>query len=125
MIKISNIAPVFVVPDEKKTAEFYRDQLGFRIGRAGFGPEPFVPVYRDPVEIILVRSPKGLAVTNRSVHGTGYDAFLAVEDVDGMAEELKSKNVKIARGPLDTKYGTREVLIEDCNGFHIVFGYLK
>lgn len=122
--KLNGIAPTFVVPNVVKTAEFYRDMLGFEI--LGYFAEP--PVYamvrRDSVEIHFGKADDGVATqVNEMVRrGLGNDVYVFVSDVGALLEEYSGRGVKIIEGPIRRIYGCTEIVIRDCNGFQIVFG---
>lgn len=119
---LKSIAPQFVVPDVVRTAEYYRDQLGFKI--LGYFAEP--PVYamvaRDGVEIHFGKADGNGVKVNESVRkGLGNDAYIWVSDIDALFDELSGKKVEIIEGPVKRIYESTEVVIRDCNGFQLVF----
>ena len=120
--KLRAIAPQFVVPDVIKTAEYYRDVLGFKI--LGYFPDP--PVYaivgRDNVEIHLGKGDTNIAQGNVTRRSGGLDAYIFLKGVDDLFEEFRQRQVDIVEGPIDQIYGQREIMIRDCNGFTIGFG---
>lgn len=121
-VRLKSIAPQFVVTDVVKTAEFYRDQLGFTILGYFADPPVFAMVIRDDVEIHFGRADDRKVRTNEEVRaGLGTDAYIWVTDVRALHEELLMKNVDIAEGPIRRVYGSTEVVVKDCNGFQLVF----
>ena len=120
--KLKSIAPQFVVEDVVKTAEYYRDQLGFRI--LGYFAEP--PVYamvaRDNVEIHFGKADDGKLRPNEELRrGLGNDVYIWVTDIHAMFEELSGKDVEILEGPVKRIYESTEVVVKDCNGYQLVF----
>lgn len=122
--KFKGVSPSFIVDDVVKSAEFYRDVLGFHFDRCWGEPLCFVIVMRDLAEISLGNpGAAGLMRPNRKAHPeAAWDAYIWVEDVEGLHRELTSKGARILRGPESTFYNTREVEIEDCNGYVLCFG---
>jgi len=118
------ISPCFLVEDVVKTAEYYRDVLGFHFDRYWGEPPCFVILLRDSVEISLSNPGGGFTPRpNRRDHPDApWDAYIWVGVLGVMENELRSKGAKIIRGPEDTFYQTREIEIEDCNGYVICFG---
>lgn len=57
--KLINAVVVFVVPDVKKTTNYYREVLGFRAVEHFEAEEQFAALYRDDVEIVVVQSKHG------------------------------------------------------------------
>lgn len=122
-MKLLKIAPQLVVPDVVKTAEFYRDELGFTI--LGYFAEP--PVYamvaRDDVEIHFGKGDTDQVQHNEAVRkGLGSDVYIWVSDIDELFRELSGRNVDIVEGPVKRVYECTEVTVRDINGFQIVFG---
>jgi catechol 2,3-dioxygenase-like lactoylglutathione lyase family enzyme len=116
--KMYRSAAVLQVPDVVKSAEFYRDKLGFEI--AGFWGEPpcFSIVGRDTVTVFLDRSEAGIAVPLNQ----NWAVYIYVEDVDALCAELQAKGVEVARGPDDAIYGCREIDLRDPDGHLFCFG---
>lgn len=121
--KLRSISPCFLVDDVVKTAEYYRDVLGFHFDRYWGEPPCFVILLRDSIEISLSTPGACTPRPNRKVHADApWDVYVWVADLAALEEELQSKGAKIIRGPEDTFYRTREIEIEDCNGYVICFG---
>ena len=122
-VRLTGIAPQFVVPDVVKTAEFYRDKLGFEI--LGFFAEP--PVYamvrRDNAEIHFGKADSEAIQVNETVRkGLGSDVYVFVSDVNALYHEFVEKGVEITEGPVKRIYECIEITVKDCNGFQLVFG---
>jgi hypothetical protein len=66
-----------------------------------------------------IMRPNGIAAPD----GEAWDAYIWVEDADGLYEEFKSKGVRIARDICDQPYGNRDFDIEDINGYRLCFGH--
>jgi len=122
--KLKGISPSFLVDDVVKSAEFYRDVLGFTFNRYWGEPPCFVIVVRDHAEISLGNpGAPGLMRPNRKAHpDAAWDAYIWVEDVEALHRELTAKGAKTLRGPESTFYNTREIEVEDCNGYVLCFG---
>jgi catechol 2,3-dioxygenase-like lactoylglutathione lyase family enzyme len=121
--------PQFTVPDLVRTAEYYRDVLGFqiagywdgeRVSLAPDRPPVFAIVSRDQVQVFFNRADLSDARTGRAEGG--YDAYLRVVGIDALAEELRTRGADILDGPEDRVYGQRELVIKDCNGLILAFG---
>ena len=121
--------PKFTVPDVVRTAEYYRDVLGFEIAgywdgeRASFETDPppvFAIVSRGRVQLFLNRA-AGPDVRTGRAEGS-YDLYVRVKGIDALAVELRSRDADIVDGPEDRAYGQREVVIRDCNGLIVAFG---
>lgn len=121
--------PVLPVRDTAKSAEFYAEKLGFRIGQMDEG---YAIVHRDIIEIHL------WAATDESWKGrdgstpivTGAESFLAgtascrihVGGIEAQCEEYRQGGVLHPNGPLrDKPYGLREFAVLDLDGNLITF----
>jgi predicted enzyme related to lactoylglutathione lyase len=121
-----SVAPFFMVDDVVATANFYRDQLGFRYERFWGEPPCFCMVGRGGIIVMLSQLDKpGMMRPNRLAdpNGDAWDAYVWVENADALCSEFKSKGVKIARQICDQPYGCRDFDIEDCNGYRLCFGH--
>jgi catechol 2,3-dioxygenase-like lactoylglutathione lyase family enzyme len=99
-MKLLKVAPQLVVPDVVRTAEYYRDELGFTI--LGYFAEP--PVYamvaRDDVEIHFGKGDTDTVQVNEAVRrGLGSDVYIWVDDIDELFREFSARNVEIVEGP--------------------------
>jgi len=122
--KLKRVAPTFVVPDVVKTAEYYRDVLGFKILGYFLDPPVFAMVARDDVELHFGKADDGCQVkVNEAVRkGLGTDAYIFVSDIQRLHQEFHLRNANIVEGPIRREYGCTEITIKDCNGFQLVFG---
>lgn len=122
------IAPFFIVDDVVATANYYRDQLGFRFERFWGDPPGFCMVNRRGITIMLCQFHTAATSVMRPNHvadpgDDAWDAYVWVDDADALFEEFSGKGVKIARPPCDQPYGNRDFDIEDINGYRLCFGH--
>jgi hypothetical protein len=108
------------------TANFYRDKLGFLYDHFHGETPSFTIVHRSCAAIMLrsVGSP-GFVRPNQVPDAPGdfaWDAYIWVENVDGLFEEFRRNGVTVARDICDQEYGCREFDILDPNGYRICFG---
>ena len=126
--KLDNVAPILVSLDVRRTAEYYRDVLGFEVVEHYESVEPFVTLYRDSVELVVVQAARGRIESNYARYGAGYDVYLDPENVAGVDlfyEELRGKGARIAAAPAMTPYGSYEFVLEDVDGRRIGIGRIK
>jgi catechol 2,3-dioxygenase-like lactoylglutathione lyase family enzyme len=126
--RLINAAIVFVVPDVRKTAAYYRDVLGFRIVEHYDHTESFAALYRDAVEFVVVQAQFGKVASNREQYGAGYDVYLDPEDVggvDALFAEFQQKGAVIENPPAATPYGSYEFVVQDIDGRRIGIGRVK
>ena len=127
-VRFVNLAAVLISSDAVKTAEYYRDIMGFKIVEHFDGKEKFAALYRDEIEIIIVQSKYGEVQSNQQKYGTGYDIYIdpdTVEGVDLIYTELKDKGAKIISTPQMTEYGSYEFVMEDIDGRLIGIGRIR
>jgi len=118
-------APYFIVDDVVRTANYYRDKLGFHYERFWNDPPSFCMVKRNGVVIMLAQLETAGAMRPNHVvdpEGGAWDTYIWIDDADALNAEFKAKGVKIARDICDQPYGCRDFDIEDCNGYRVCFG---
>jgi uncharacterized glyoxalase superfamily protein PhnB len=118
-----SVAPQFVVPDVRRTAEWYRHNLGFEI-LGYFFEEP--PVYaiirRDNVELHIGKSDSGGTVSNTDVRKMSMEAYVFVSDVQALYNEFIAAGVEVPYPPTKRIYDRTEIEVTDCDGHKLVFG---
>lgn len=120
-----SVAPYFVVDDVVRSANAYRDRLGFSFDRFWGDPPGFCMVHRGGVVIMLSQIPGGAARPNRGIdpEGEAWDAYVWVDDADALAAEFRSRGATIVRDPCDQPYGCRDFEVEDADGYRLCFGH--
>jgi catechol 2,3-dioxygenase-like lactoylglutathione lyase family enzyme len=112
--------PQFTVPDVVRTAEYYRDVLGFQIAGYWGTPPVFAIVWRDRVEVFFNRADQSPARTGRAKGA--YDAYFRVVGVTELATQVRTGGADIVEGPVTREYQQLELVIRDCNGLILTFG---
>jgi hypothetical protein len=113
------------VADVFETAEHYRDVLGFQFDQIYGEPPSFVIVERDGARLMFRQPPQGAPQPNNGsvVPHFPADVFLWVDDVEALAEELRSKHAEILHGPTYRPiWNGKELEVRDCNGRVLCFG---
>ncbi|HEY1427533.1 MAG TPA: VOC family protein [Caulobacteraceae bacterium] len=125
MVQVSNVSPVLLVADVFQTAEYYRDVLGFSFDQIYGDPPSFVILQRDAARLMFRQPREGAPPpANASVTPNfAWDVFLAVDDVEALAEELRGKGAEILSGPTHRPiWNGKELEVRDCNGRVLGFG---
>src|SRR5262245_35962453 len=125
------IAPYFIVDDVVRSADFYRDKLGFHYERLWGDPPAFCTVKRQGIVIMLAQldetpvARSGRIRPNRTQdpEGGAWDAYVWVGDADALHAEYQAKGVEIVRPPCDQSYRCRDFEIHDSNGYRLCFGH--
>ncbi len=116
MIKLA--IPLLHVSNSMTAEEFYCKRLGFRREFAHRADD----AKADPCYMGLTRDGVWLHVSSFSGDGiSGGVVNLIVEDVDALHAELVANGVRIAVGPVDQTWGTREMYVKDADGNSIRF----
>jgi len=126
-VKLTNLCPVFISENVKKTVDFYVEKLGFIFAAHYDIIDNFATIYRDDIEFIIVQAKFGKIESNTKRYGAGYDAYIntdTVQGVDVVYEEFKTKDVKIVSEPKKTDYGSYEFVIEDIDGRLVGIGLI-
>ena len=121
-VLFESVAPQFVVEDVVVTAWYYQDVLGFEITDYFHNPPVHAIVTRGESQIFLAKATNQVGISNRVLKSVGIDAYFRVRGVEQLAEELSNKGANILEGPIVRTYDIRELVIQDCNGFVLVFG---
>lgn len=120
--KLIGIAPQIVVPDVTKTAEYYRDVLGFTIIGYFLDPPVYAMVERDGMQIHFAKSDSSEIHVNEEFRKGTTDFVIWVPEIDAFFEELKLRGADIVEGIVKRVYGSREFIVRDCNRYKILFG---
>jgi uncharacterized glyoxalase superfamily protein PhnB len=121
MVTFKSIAPSFVVADVVSTAEYYRDILGFEILGYFADPPVFAMVGRGGVEIHFGKADAEPQRSNLELRKISSDAYIWVDDVEALFQELTASDADIIEGPTRRIYDCVEMEVRDCNGFKLVF----
>lgn len=122
---ILSVAPYLLVEDVRRSAEWYRDYLGFGFEQLFGQPPSFVMAKRDGVIIMLKSVPgkTGFVRPNHRIDSDAcWDAYLWMTGVDALYQEFTAKGVRITREPEITPYGNKDFDVQDCNGYVLCFG---
>lgn len=145
---LTGTAAMFLVDDVTKTAEWYRDTLGFEIGeyyRQDHGPhehdadgnniggfehdvslgEPFfVIVNRDAQRLMLGKTIEaGHGITsNHDFRPYSSDAYFWADDIEPLFAHANAAGARFVQEPVTRFYGIREFQVKDYDGRIITFG---
>ncbi len=121
-MSIKGLSCIFPVPDIKKTAGFYVSELGFRAVEYLECTQPHICLYRDDIEIILLKASVDKVLPNRTLYGYGYDAYLYTENQELLEKEFNENGVKFIKHLNVTDYQNKEFVIEDIDGRWLAVG---
>ncbi len=145
---LTGVAPMFLVDDVTKTAEWYRDILGFEIGQyyredhgphehdehgnhiGGFEHDPsigepyFVIINRDGQRLMLGKTvERGHGVmSNHDFKQYSSDAYFWADDIEPLFVHAKGAGARFVEEPVTRFYGIREFQLKDYDGRLLTFG---
>jgi len=118
-VRLTGIAPQFLVDDLERATAYYRDQLGFEIE---FVYESFyASVTRDGFAIHLKCAPKSAADREHRKENEHLDAYIAVCGIRGLFSELKTRGAKMLKEPEERPWGCVDFYVEDPDGNILCF----
>jgi len=118
---IRQIAPQFFATDLPATLAYYREKLGFDCLGTWQDPPVYAIVARDQHRINF-RCAEPPAPNPDKYADELLDAYLSVEDVDGLYSEYTGRGVEFTRALADTPWRSREFVVKDCDGRLLAFG---
>ncbi|MBW3014168.1 VOC family protein [Candidatus Woesearchaeota archaeon] len=132
-MKFNKLIPELSVADMKKSLEFYRDILGFKVE---YTRERFTFLSFQGSQIMIEEIKKGNKERNDAWQtgklehpfGRGINFQIEVDDVDAIVKDLQKNNYQIRMMPKENWYkkddifvGNREMLVMDPDGYLLRF----
>ena len=118
---IRRIAPQFFSTDIPGTLAYYQDKLGFQCLGTWQDPPVYAIVARDE-QAIHFRCAEPPAANPDKYADELLDAYIAIEDPDGLYAEYAARGVEFTRGLDNTPWNSREFVVKDCDGRLLAFG---
>ncbi len=115
-------APQLVVPDVQKTAAWYCDVLGCSLIALVGNPPVYAMVQRDGFQLHFAKSDRADIPRNHEYRSISHDFILWVPEIDAFVAELRSRGARIVEDITLRSYGSRECVVEDCDGHRILIG---
>ncbi|MEL7450995.1 MAG: VOC family protein, partial [Pseudomonadota bacterium] len=116
-------APVLLVHDVVKSANYYRDQVGFAVNGMWGDPPSFCILERDGFCVMLSCVDDRTAIRpHYKVVDKMWNVYFWVDDARAMFEELKGRGATIDYELCEQPYGCLEFGIQDLDGYDIGFG---
>jgi uncharacterized glyoxalase superfamily protein PhnB len=109
---------VLAVPDLARSADFYRDVLGFEVREIG---DPGWRMYlHDECRIMAGQCPDAIPPAGLGDHS--YFAYLVVDDVDAYHQRVASAGAEIIKALATEMWGMREFGLRTIDGHRIMVG---
>ena len=118
-VRLTGIAPQFLVDDLERATAYYRDQLGFEVE---FVYESFyASVTRDGFAIHLKCAPKSAADREQRKQNEHLDAYIAVCGIRELFIELRTRGAKMLKALEERPWGCVDFYVEDPDGNILCF----
>ena len=108
---------VLAVQDMERSARYFADVLGFRVGWQD--ATGWRLVERDGVRIMLGNCPRTPAASEIGDHS--WFGYVELDDVDAFHAEILARGA-VCTEPADRPYGMREMLVTTPDGHRLMFG---
>jgi catechol 2,3-dioxygenase-like lactoylglutathione lyase family enzyme len=118
--RLTYIAPVFRVPDLRRSVAFYRDQLGFDLDF--IYESSYASVSRDGCHIHLRCAPPAPRDQAALAPDEFIDASIGVQNAEALSGTFKSAGVSFAQPLRQMPYGL-EFYVRDPDGY--VLGFIQ
>jgi hypothetical protein len=121
--KITASAPILLVRDVVKSAEYFRDKLGFTDMKLYGQPANFCMVSRDSFTVMLAQADKNAdLVPYWKIVEKMWNIYFWVDNVETIYAEFLKSGAIIDYTLYVTPWGTKEFGAQDLDGHDIAFG---
>jgi uncharacterized glyoxalase superfamily protein PhnB len=117
MATLTNLRSVLAVKDLATSVKFYREMLGFGLE---FEAPGWAFLSRGRFQVMLGECGDAMRAEETGDHS--YFAYVTVEGVDDLYQELAAKNVPRVQELSDKPWGMREFGVRTPDGHRIMFG---
>jgi lactoylglutathione lyase len=120
-LRLRAFQPSLTVGDLEKSIRFYSDVLGFTVSDRWTGDGGVlrgVMLKAGACELGLAQD--DWAKGRDRQKGAGFRLWCTtVQDIDALAQRIKSAGARLTEGPVDQSWGGRSLSIDDPDGFHL------
>lgn len=117
-MKITNL--LFWVQENKLSEKFYK-KLGFEVLQSD-DEHSLVSLNGFAIDLVSMRDEKKFARDSMSGDkGRGMYVYVNVDSVDKTYEQLLGRGIKPATQPKDWRWGNREFIVKDPDGYKLCF----
>jgi catechol 2,3-dioxygenase-like lactoylglutathione lyase family enzyme len=118
-MRVTGIAPQFLVDDLDRAVAYYRDRLGFELD---FVYQSFyAAVTRDGFAIHLKRAPKLAADREHRKQHEHLDACISVSGIRAIFSELERRGARVIRPLEERPWACLDFYVEDPDGYILCF----
>ncbi|MBO6586731.1 MAG: VOC family protein [Gracilimonas sp.] len=121
--RITGSAPILLVKDVEKSANYYRDKVGFSYDRFWGEPPGFCILHRNGFNLMLSRvEDERHIVPHYKVVQNMWNVYFWIDDAKKFYDELVASGAEIDYHLEEKDYGCLEFGIQDPDGYDIAFG---
>jgi uncharacterized glyoxalase superfamily protein PhnB len=124
--KLNSVSTNLLVKDVKKSVEFYRDKLGFKLYKTFPNAEEITLAVLQFNSLYIMLQDEEIFKEEKPVYVGGeipasFSLYLEVDDANAIYQKLKSEEVEIVQDYQPLFYGRKEFSIKDLDGHIITF----
>jgi uncharacterized glyoxalase superfamily protein PhnB len=122
-LRLTAASPSFTVNDVEKSLAWYRDVLGFTVGDRWESEGKLMGVELSAGDVLFMIAQDDWKKGRDRVKGEGMRLYCdTAQDVDRIAARIKAAGGTLAQEPKDQPWGTRDLSVDDPDGFKITIG---
>ena len=119
-LNVRSVSPSFTVSDVEKSLAWYRDVLGFEVGKRWEDGGKLMGAELSAGPTVFMIGQDDWKKGRDREKGVGFRLYCDTDqDVDELAKGIKARGGKITDGPKDQEWGARAFSVEDPDGFKI------
>lgn len=117
---LRHVAPSFTVDDVDKSLAWYRDVMGFTVDKRWEESGKLMGVELKAGDVVFMIGQDDWKKGRNREKGAGFRLYCqTTQDVDKLAEGIKSRGGQLAQEPRDEEWGGRAFTVDDPDGFKI------
>jgi lactoylglutathione lyase len=119
-LRLTSVGPSLTVNDVEKSLAWYRDILGFSVGERWENDGKLMGVELSAGSVMFMIGQDDWKKGRDRVKGVGVRFYCETDqDIDRLAARIKANGGTLAQEPKDQPWGTRDLGIDDPDGYKI------
>src|SRR5258706_3977491 len=119
-LRLTSAGPSLTVNDIEKSLAWYRDVLGFTVGERWENDGKLMGVELNAGSVMFMIGQDDWKKGRDRVKGVGVRLYCETDqDIDRLAARIKANGGTLAQEPKDQPWGTRDLSIDDPDGYKI------
>jgi uncharacterized glyoxalase superfamily protein PhnB len=119
-LALLSAAPSFTVDDVAKSLAWYRDVMGFTVGKRWENKGELMGVELSAGPVTFMIGQDDWSKGRHRTKGAGFRIYCdTTQDVDRIAEGIKARGGTLAEEPRNQEWGARSFSVQDPDGFKI------